>query len=165
MQFLTALQQLHDKNVVFGDIRRRNWVGKFIDFDYSRCNAEQLGESEVPKEVRQRCYPISWRLNIDDGARHPEVQRGGEMAPIHDVYAACMAILACWNKDHILETNQKLKLGLLAAADACVGSDRTACEEILQQLIGFVGDIDVAKEDPIQIPGAEGTGSPPTPEK
>ena len=167
LKFLGALQELHQQQVVFGDIRRRNWVGKFIDFDYSRCMADRLGDSDVPEEVSQRRYPMSWRLHIDDGARHPDVEPGGKMEPIHDVYAACMAILACWNKNNILQTNQKLKLGLLAAADACVGSDRSQCEEILPTLIRFVSDINIGVDDEetIEIPGAQGTGSPPTPEK
>ena len=123
----------------------------------------------MPKEVTERRYPLSWRLNIDDGARHPEVVPGGKMEPIHDVYAACMAILCCWDKDNILKRNQKLKLGLLVAADACLGDNggdnRARSEDIITALINFVGEIDVAEEDSIEIPDAQGTGSPPTPEK
>jgi hypothetical protein len=156
LSFLETIQGLHKDGVIMGDIRRRNWItcegkkiGKLIDFDYSCCTQEFM--DEVPDLLKNRYYPSSWNVQIDDGVRHKDALPNQRMQKIHDVYSACYGILACFDNDTFTTKNQQLKFGLLAVADACLKED-VKSEEVLDLLIKFVDQLDELKDEGSLIP-------------
>ena len=117
--------------------------------------------------MKRRCYPNNWNTSIDDVGRHLLAQPRHPLMKIHDVYAACVAVLVCWHHDGLkfLDQNARLKLGLLAVVVECSGekNDEEAAE-ILGHLIEFVTSVDFDESEEIRaVDGEEGTGTPPSP--
>ena len=163
--FLARVRELGEMGVIMGDIRRRNWVGgTMIDFDYSVCKATELKKEPVPAELKKRHYPANWNVGIDDGARHPNATAGKPLEDVHDVYAACMALLVSWGRGDFLGRNVAWKMGLLCALEECTRRGATA-KTILDQLIGFLRETRDEEEPSVKLHGENGTGSPPTPDR
>ena len=79
--------------------------------------------------------------------------QGGTLEQIHDVFAACVALLVSWKRSDYMKHNTILKLGLFVAMDECgqctAGSD---AERILGKLIEFVQTIKVEPEECVEFP-------------
>jgi hypothetical protein len=143
--FLGEVERLHKMGVVMGDIRRRNYIGsRMIDFDYSSCTKSVIKDCHeedwtVPEEVKNRKYPPHWNLRIDDGGRHPQVKSGEPITVLHDLYAACRAILSDISDDMIKSTRF---VGIASVAQELEG-DLTEAEAkaVFQKLKNFLKDL------------------------
>jgi hypothetical protein len=165
--FLKEVQSFHEKGIVLGDIRRRNFIGgKFIDFDFSSCTKPELdngeeGTEDVPEEVQNRTYPQNWNLKIDDGGRHPLVKSGVELAFLHDQYAACRAILS----NFATRTTSARYVGIASVAEELEKDDLKPgdAKEIFEKLIDFLEELQdqqFDKETTENLIAAGGSGSP-----
>jgi hypothetical protein len=160
--FLKEVQSFHKKGIVLGDIRLRNFIGgKFIDFDFSSCTKLELDDGQkVPGEVRNRKYPRNWNLKIDDGGRHPLVKSGVELTFLHDLYAACRAILS----NFTTQANSARYVGIASVAKELEKNDLLPgdAKEIFEKLIVFLEKLDDQQfEERVENPiAAGGSGSP-----
>jgi hypothetical protein len=155
------VQSFHEKGIVLGDIRRRNFIGgKFIDFDFSSCTKPELDNGEevedVPEEVQNRTYPQNWNLKMEDGGRHPLGKSGVELAFLHDQYAACRAILS----NFVTRTNSARYIGIASVAKELENKPDDA-KEIFEKLIAFLEELqDEPFEEKAENLIVGGSGSP-----
>lgn len=99
MSLLKELINFHKHNYVLADIRASNivfgkdtdWFGEFLDLDF--CG-----------KVGDVYYPETFRLEISDGRRAPEVQPGSEAKQEHDCFSLAKTLKLFELKDQTMKS-------------------------------------------------------------
>ena len=143
-----CLSDLHESNIVHGDVRLSNIVfnkekatATLIDFDF----AGMAGDKRYPEGF------VTSAEDLGDGARHKNASAGQVLQPEHDWFSLGAVMAFVEPKDDKLRKQWQDVVSQLKAVDVNVDMVKQALKAIREAALVLNGD----------PPVAPGTGSPP----